>query len=128
MSTTFTCPDGHTFTRRIDTRDYEDGKQYEIHCPYCGEKKNCTCGVDTDKIVDEGDDDEVLVACPECGTAQYRDPEEAEEIAETHNEKRHDGEEVAGVGRATLKVEETDLTDEQMIRLARNLRRKKENA
>lgn len=41
--------------------------------------------------------DTVPVACPECGTSKVVDTDRSHDVVSTHNDKRHDGEPVAGI-------------------------------
>jgi len=46
----------------------------------------------------------MIVSCPECGTSvRKEDAEEAVETIENHNEERHDGEQIAGIGPNAMK-------------------------
>lgn len=118
MTTKFTCPDGHTIARENRETSLEEGEQTKLFCPICRRSRNFTVGEPEDTP-----DDEILVGCPECGTAVMKDREEAPDVAEKHNKKAHDGEEVADVGSGALKTDKLDLTVEQKLRLAKNLRR-----
>jgi len=58
-----------------------------------------------------------LVYCPTCGTVVEKDTlEKAENVAQTHNEKRHDGTEVAEAD--PDKIDTSDMTQEQIRRFA----------
>lgn len=72
---------------------------------------------------DDDTEDLIFVGCPECGTfREYEEEEQAQETVDSHNDRAHDGEEVAEVGRQSLKVSKMqDLSEEQKMRLARNM-------
>lgn len=72
--------------------------------------------------------DTVLVAfCGECDTAVDKDArDEAEEVAATHNEMRHDGDDVASVreeptAEAMIESMRENMSAEELIEFAANL-------
>lgn len=46
----------------------------------------------------------MIVSCPECGTAKSVESEEAERLAQQHNENLHDGDDVAVFGEEALEL------------------------
>lgn len=55
---------------------------------------------------------ELIVVCPECDSStDAENIEEAEEIINQHNSTRHDGKQVAGIGRDAVPVDEFESGD-----------------
>jgi len=61
----------------------------------------------------------MLVSCPDCGTSvRKEDAEEAAETIENHNEERHDGEQVAGIGPNAMSLPEFSEEEKEEIQAA----------
>lgn len=58
-----------------------------------------------------------IANCPECGTKVKKEStEEAIEVVERHNEERHDGEQVAGIGHSAMAVPQFTEEEKEKIR------------
>jgi hypothetical protein len=69
-----------------------------------------------DEATIEDDELAVTVRCPECGTETDVPVSDLEETITTHNERRHDGEDVAGVDPELLDAVRDMVADDLGLR------------